>query len=104
MTLILSILNISGAAADIMYFIYIIKLKKDIKFSELDDGTSFAILSDYDVTKEKHIGLDFVKKMDKRWDESIPRNDCGMFFEGLFTPLLANTFNERLFYRGVYYV
>ena len=61
---ILSILNISGAAADIMYFIYIIKLKKDIKFSELDDGTSFAILSNYDVTKVKHIGLDFVEKID----------------------------------------
>ena len=63
--LILSILNISGAAGDIMYFIYMIKLKKYIKFSELDDGISFAILADYDVSKVKHIGLDFVEKTNK---------------------------------------
>ena len=52
----------------------------------------------------ENVDSDVVKKMDKRWDESIPRNDCGMFFEGLFTPLLANTFNERNFYRGVFNV
>lgn len=62
---ILSILNISGASADIMYFIFIIKLNEDIKFSELDDGTSFAILSATDVSKVKHIGLTYVGKRDK---------------------------------------
>jgi len=67
---ILSILNISGATADIMYFIYLIKLPKDIKFSELDDGVAFAILSDTDVSKIKHIGLDFIEKK-----ETIERND-----------------------------
>lgn len=61
----LSILNISGATADIMYFIFIIKLPKDVKFSELDDGTSFAILSDTDISKVKHFGLDYVGKKDK---------------------------------------
>ena len=58
----LSILNISGATADIMYFIFISKLPKDIKFSELDDGTSFAILSDTDVSKFKHFGLEYIGK------------------------------------------
>ena len=67
---ILSLLNISGASADIMYFIFLIKLPKDIKFSELDDGTAFAILSDTDVSKIKHIGLDFIEKK-----ESIERKD-----------------------------
>ena len=62
---ILSLLNISGASADIMYFIFLIKLPKDIKFSELDDGTAFAILSDTDVSKIKHIGLDFIEKKEK---------------------------------------
>lgn len=66
----LSLLNISGATADIMYFIFLIKLPKDIKFSELDDGTAFAILSDTDVSKIKHIGLDFIEKK-----ETIERND-----------------------------
>ena len=67
---ILSLLNISGASADIMYFIFLIKLPKDIKFSELDDGVAFAILSDTDVSKIKHIGLDFIEKK-----ETIERND-----------------------------
>ena len=53
--LLLSIMNISGAAGDMMYFLYFIKLDKNIMFSELDDGTSFAILSDKDVTQVKHL-------------------------------------------------
>ena len=67
---ILSMLNISGAAADIMYFIFIAKLPKDIKFSELDDGTSFAILSDQDVSLIKHTGLEFIGKQ-----KNIERKD-----------------------------
>ena len=68
--LILSILNICGAAADVMYFVFIIKLKQNINYSELDSGISFAILADYDVTKVRHIGLDFIEKRDiiKRTD------------------------------------
>jgi len=67
---VLSLLNISGASADIMYFMFIVKLDKSIKFSELDDGTSFAILSDKDVSKVKHIGLEYVEKR-----SNIERND-----------------------------
>ena len=67
---VLSLLNISGATADIMYFMFIIKLDKDIKFSELDDGTSFAILSDKDVSKVKHVGLEYIGKR-----SNIERND-----------------------------
>ena len=68
--LLLSILNISGAAGDILYFLFIIKLNKNVKFSELDDGMSFAILSNEDISKYKHFGLVYngVKK-------SIPRED-----------------------------
>ena len=68
--LLLSIINISCAAGDIMYFLYFMKLDKNIMFSELDDGTSFAILADYDVSKVKHFGVDFVEKIDE-----IPRKD-----------------------------
>ena len=66
----LSILNISGASGDIMYFLFIIKLDKDILFSELDDGTSFAIISKKDPSKYNHYGLDYVGVVD-----SIPRKD-----------------------------
>lgn len=58
--ILLSILNISGAAGDIMYFIFFIKLDKDIMFSEMDDGTSFAIISKNDPNKHSHFGLDYV--------------------------------------------
>ena len=68
--LLLSIINISGAAGDIMYFIFISKLDKNIMFSELDDGIAFAVLSDKDVTKVNHFGLDFVEKLPE-----IPRSD-----------------------------
>ena len=68
--LLLSIMNISGAAGDIMYFIFISKLDKDIMFSELDDGTAFAILSEKDISKIKYFGLEFVEKVDE-----IPRKD-----------------------------
>lgn len=62
---VLSILNISGAAADIMYFIFIIRLSKNVEYSEMDDGTSFAIKSDEDVSKIRHFGLDFVGVQNK---------------------------------------
>lgn len=68
--LILSIVNISGAAGDIMYFLFIIRLDKDILFSEMDDGTSFAIKSKNDPTKYKHYGLDYVDTL-----KEIPRKD-----------------------------
>jgi len=70
MLTLLSILNISGASGDILYFLFIIRLDKDILFSELDDGTSFAIISKKDPSKYNHYGLDYVGVVD-----SIPRND-----------------------------
>lgn len=59
--LFLSIANISGAAGDIIMFIYIFKLNKNIEFSEFDNPIQFAIYSDEDVTKTKHFGLNYIK-------------------------------------------
>jgi len=39
-------------------------------FSELDDGTSFAILSEQDISKTNHFGLEFIEKVNE-----IPRKD-----------------------------
>ena len=58
--LLLSIINIGGAAGDIMYFLFIIKLNKNIMFSEMDDGTAFAIICKDDPSKYNHFGLDYV--------------------------------------------
>lgn len=66
----LSVMNISGCSGDIIMFIFMAKLNKDIEFSELDDCTSFAIYSDYDVSKCNHFGLKYKGNFD-----SIERNN-----------------------------
>lgn len=63
--LILSIFNISGCVGDISTFLFIIKLKDDIEFSEFDSTTSFAIYSDKDLSKEKHLGIKYIETKDK---------------------------------------
>ena len=71
----LSIINIAGAIGDIMYFIFISRLNNDIMFSELDDGTSFAIKSKSDPSKIKHIGLKYEGTMDE-----ISRKDFKLLY------------------------
>ena len=46
-------------------FMYIIKLNKNIEFSEFDNPIQFAIYSNEDVSKVKHFGLNFIKTADK---------------------------------------
>ena len=66
----LSIFNIAGAAGDIMYFFFIIKLDKNIEYSEMDDGTSFVIISKEKVDDVKHVGLTYKGEI-----KEIPRKD-----------------------------
>lgn len=58
--LFLAIMNIVGAAGDIMMFIYIISLPKDIEFSEFDNPIRFAIHTDKEI-KVKFFGLDYIE-------------------------------------------
>lgn len=44
--IVLSILNISGCSGDIMMFMFAVKLPNDIKYYDLDDPTSFNIMTD----------------------------------------------------------
>ena len=44
---------------------FISKLPKDIKYAEYDDPTSFAILSNEDLSNRKPFGLTYVEKKDK---------------------------------------
>ena len=62
---ILSIINISGCIGDIIMFIFISRLDKDIKYAEFDDPTAFAILSRKDLSKRKPFGLIYVEKKEK---------------------------------------
>lgn len=61
----LSIFNLSGCSGDIIMFLYISKLDKDIEFTELDDEMSFAIYSDKDVSKISHFGLKYINAVDE---------------------------------------
>jgi len=61
--LILSIFNISGCAGDIMTFLFISRLDREIEFSEFDDTTSFAIYTDKEINEKKHFGLKYIKSV-----------------------------------------
>lgn len=61
----LSIFNITGCSGDIIMFMFMSKLNKNIEFTEVDDPTSFAIYSDEDVSKNNHFGLKYIGCYDK---------------------------------------
>lgn len=58
----LSIINISGAAMDLAMFIYISKLK-NVTYSESGNPDEFVLISDEDLTKRKSL---FVKVVDSK--------------------------------------
>ncbi len=66
----LSIFNLIGCGGDIIMFIFISKLDKDIMFTELDDEMSFAIYADKDISKNNHFGLKYLGVKN-----NIERND-----------------------------
>lgn len=53
----LSIFNISGAIGDILMTIDILLMPKDIMYLDLDDNTSFTILSHENLTKKKYFSI-----------------------------------------------
>lgn len=59
--ILLSILNISGCAADLVMFFFLLKLK-NIEFSEFDNPFAFAIYTEEDISNKKTFGLRFVEK------------------------------------------
>lgn len=63
--LILSIFNLSGCVGDIFTFLFIIKLDKNIEFSEYDDTTSFGLYTDKDLSKGKYLGIKYIGTRDK---------------------------------------
>lgn len=55
--ILLSIFNISGAVGDIAMLIDIVRMPNDIKYLDLDDTTSFTILSKKNLSKNKYISI-----------------------------------------------
>ncbi len=65
MLFLLSIFNLGGCIGDLIMFIFISKLPKDIKYAEFDDPTSFAILSSTDLSRKKPFGLKYEGRKEK---------------------------------------
>ena len=53
----LSIVNIIGAIGDILMFIDIVRMPKDIYYLDLDDATGLTILSKSNLTKKKYLSF-----------------------------------------------
>ena len=62
--IILSIINISGAAMDLAMFFYFLRLPKDFTYSETGNPDEFAVISSEDLTKKKSIFLNIVEVKD----------------------------------------
>lgn len=62
--LLLSVSNMAGSVGDILMFMFIVKLNKNIEFSELDNPLQFAIYSDEDLSNKKPFGLKYIEKQD----------------------------------------
>jgi hypothetical protein len=73
MLIFLSIMNIASSIGDIIMGLFILKLPKDIKYIDLDDTTSFYIISNKDLKKYKFPGIIF--KEEKKYDDKICAKD-----------------------------
>ncbi|MBO5138110.1 MAG: DUF3267 domain-containing protein [Bacilli bacterium] len=54
----LSIINISGCAGDIMMWFFMMRLPNDVRYLDLDDPTSFTMISDKDLSGVKVLGIE----------------------------------------------
>ena len=57
-------MNIGSSIADIVLFLYLLKLPSDIKFREYDDATGFCIVSKSDIKDIKSYGLKLIDVFD----------------------------------------
>lgn len=60
----LSIVNLSGAAMDMAMFIYFLRLPKDFTYSESGNPDEFVVISSEDLSKKKSIFLNLVEVKD----------------------------------------
>lgn len=56
-----SIFNISGAIGDILMLVDILMMPRDINYLDLDDNTSFTILSNEDLSEKKYFSIKLEK-------------------------------------------
>ena len=67
----LSLINLTGAAMDVAMFIYLLKLPKDITYSESSEPDEFVLISKEDLTKFKSIFFEIEKVKDYKKEDYI---------------------------------
>lgn len=70
----LSVVNISGAVGDILMFIQISLMPKDVKYTDIDDPTSYYILSDKDISSIKVPALKLVETGTYNEKDFVPKD------------------------------
>lgn len=70
--LILSIVNLSGACADILIFLFFLKRDKDVKFKEIKDTSTFIIKTTEDLKGKKFFAVKLVEELK---DDNIKEDD-----------------------------
>ena len=71
----LSVSNIAGSYFDILMFIQILKMPKDIKFAEYDECDAYYIISNKDLTNIKTKGISLVKTENINKDKLKSKNN-----------------------------
>lgn len=72
MLIVLSLLNISGACADIMMFMFFVKRDKNMKFKEIKDSSTFILKTTEDLTDKKFFAVKLKEELKK---DDIEEND-----------------------------
>lgn len=72
MLIVLSLLNISGACADIMMFMFFVKRDKNMKFREIKDSSTFILKTTEDLTDKKFFAVKLKEELKK---DDIEEND-----------------------------
>lgn len=80
--MLLSMMNISGCAADLTMFIALSKIK-NFEYSEYDNPTAFGLYTSEDLSNKKFFGLKYVGTVDK-----LDRNDLKKFDIDIWNALL----------------
>lgn len=91
MLFLLSIFNIGGCIGDLIMFMFIIRLPKDIKYAEFDDPTSFAILSSEDLSNKKPFGLKYECTKDSLEQKDLKKVRISKMSIAFFLTLLLLT-------------
>ena len=72
----LAIINLAGAAGDLLMFFFILKKPKDIKYIDYDNVIGCYFVSDKDLSKYKGLGIKYVESGEDRVElinKKIPR-------------------------------